>query len=214
VLLSSARLSCVPVLLRSISNRNIHSTFDIRLQHQVSEAGFSGIWPSGPRAGTLGPQDTQFVAPCLMTHKIVSKSRGFESMVVVYAGVWRRRCLWSCLQVQRGRLLLCTWHAVLFPACQTSRCLTGKRPCVDLAEPVCNFARCGLCHRGVRYSCRLCFKLVCLQQSSPYRMQPRPLHEHRLVQLRCEQLPTSMCGARCCLCAVLGAPRRCRLLSC
>lgn len=70
---------------KSISNRNIRSTYDIQLTQQVSAAGFSGIWPSGPRGGQLGPQATQFVPPCLMTHKIASQWRGFESMVVVYA---------------------------------------------------------------------------------------------------------------------------------
>lgn len=81
---------------RSISNRNIRSTYDIQLMQQVSAAGFSGIWPSGPRGGQLGPQATQFVPPCLMTHKIVSKSRGFESMVVVYAGAAAGREGGSC----------------------------------------------------------------------------------------------------------------------
>lgn len=81
-------ISALPdvVFCRSISNRNIPSTYDIQLTQQVSVAGFSGIWPSGPRGGQLGAQATKFVPPCLMTHKIVSESRGFESMVVVYAG--------------------------------------------------------------------------------------------------------------------------------
>lgn len=69
---------------RSISNRNIRSNYNMQLTQQVSPSGFSGIWPSGPRGGQLGPQETQFVPPCLMSHKIVAK--GFDSMVVVYAG--------------------------------------------------------------------------------------------------------------------------------
>lgn len=64
----------------------------MQLTQQVSPAGFRGLWPSGPRGGQLGPQATAFVPPCLMSHKIVSKSRGFESMVVVYAGA----CVGCC----------------------------------------------------------------------------------------------------------------------
>lgn len=62
----------------------------MHLTQQLSEAGFKGLWPSGPRGGALGPQETAFRPPCLMTHKIVSKARGFESMVVVYAGRFGR----------------------------------------------------------------------------------------------------------------------------
>lgn len=81
---------CVPhCTCRSISNRNIHTTYNMHLTQPVSAAGFSGMWPSGPRGGQLGPQATTFHAPCLMTHKIVAQARGFESMVVVYAGVLR-----------------------------------------------------------------------------------------------------------------------------
>jgi hypothetical protein len=70
---------------KSISSRDTLGAYDMRLTKQVSAAGFSGAWATGPRAGALGPQETSFVAPCFMMHKIDAQQRGYESMVVVYA---------------------------------------------------------------------------------------------------------------------------------
>lgn len=46
--------------------------------------GFQGIWPEGPRKGTLGTQHTTFVAPALMYHDLTSKQFG-RTLTVVYA---------------------------------------------------------------------------------------------------------------------------------
>jgi len=46
--------------------------------------GFKGVWPEGPRKGTLGRQDTTFIAPALMWHDITTKQFG-RSLTVVYA---------------------------------------------------------------------------------------------------------------------------------
>ncbi|WIA12495.1 hypothetical protein OEZ85_012528 [Tetradesmus obliquus] len=70
---------------KSISSRDSVGAYDMRLTRQVSGAGFRGAWATGPRAGALGPQATEFVAPCLMRHTIDAQLRGYESMVVVYA---------------------------------------------------------------------------------------------------------------------------------
>ncbi|KAG2449650.1 hypothetical protein HYH02_005182 [Chlamydomonas schloesseri] len=67
----------------SMSNRNVIGPYDIKLTTAISEAGFSGLWKTGPRAGKLGPQSTTFVAPSFMKHRLDSK--GFASLTVVYA---------------------------------------------------------------------------------------------------------------------------------
>lgn len=46
--------------------------------------GFRGTWPEGPRKGTLGRQDTTFIAPGLMWHDLTSKQFG-RTLTVVYA---------------------------------------------------------------------------------------------------------------------------------
>ena len=46
--------------------------------------GFQGLWPEGPRKGTLGTQHTTFVAPSLMYHDLTSKQFG-RTLTVVYA---------------------------------------------------------------------------------------------------------------------------------
>lgn len=46
--------------------------------------GFKGLWPEGPRKGTLGTQRTTFVAPGMMYHDLTSKQFG-RTMTVVYA---------------------------------------------------------------------------------------------------------------------------------
>lgn len=68
---------------KSMSNRNNLNVYDIELTEPVSQQGFSGIWHSGPRAGSLGPQTTEFRPPGFMKHKLQSKA--LDSLVVVYA---------------------------------------------------------------------------------------------------------------------------------
>jgi phenylpropionate dioxygenase-like ring-hydroxylating dioxygenase large terminal subunit len=46
--------------------------------------GFTGKWEEGPRRGTLGRQDTRFIAPNLMWHDLTSKQFG-RTLTVVYA---------------------------------------------------------------------------------------------------------------------------------
>ncbi|WP_088240366.1 Rieske 2Fe-2S domain-containing protein [Calothrix rhizosoleniae] len=46
--------------------------------------GFKGVWQEGPRKGTLGKQDTTFIAPGLMWHDLTSKQFG-RTLTVVYA---------------------------------------------------------------------------------------------------------------------------------
>ncbi len=46
--------------------------------------GFKGMWEEGPRRGTLGRQDTTFIAPGLMWHDLTSKQFG-RTLTVVYA---------------------------------------------------------------------------------------------------------------------------------
>lgn len=51
---------------------------------EFAKQGFQGVWPEGPRKGTLGTQQTTFVAPLLMYHDLTSKQFG-RTMTVVYA---------------------------------------------------------------------------------------------------------------------------------
>ena len=46
--------------------------------------GFTGVWEEGPRKGSLGKQDTKFIAPNLMWHDLISKKLG-RTLTVVYA---------------------------------------------------------------------------------------------------------------------------------
>jgi phenylpropionate dioxygenase-like ring-hydroxylating dioxygenase large terminal subunit len=46
--------------------------------------GFKGTWAEGPRKGTLGRQDTTFIAPNMMWHDLTSKQFG-RTLTVVYA---------------------------------------------------------------------------------------------------------------------------------
>lgn len=46
--------------------------------------GFQGVWEEGPRRGTLGRQETTFIAPGLMWHDLTSKQFG-RTLTVVYA---------------------------------------------------------------------------------------------------------------------------------
>lgn len=51
---------------------------------ESGKQGFTGRWKEGPRRGTLGQQDTQFIAPNLMWHDLTSKQFG-RTLTVVYA---------------------------------------------------------------------------------------------------------------------------------
>jgi phenylpropionate dioxygenase-like ring-hydroxylating dioxygenase large terminal subunit len=53
------------------------------------KSGFTGTWADGPRKGTLGRQNTTFIAPCLMWHELTSKQLG-ETITVVYATPTRK----------------------------------------------------------------------------------------------------------------------------
>jgi phenylpropionate dioxygenase-like ring-hydroxylating dioxygenase large terminal subunit len=53
------------------------------------KSGFTGTWADGPRKGTLGRQNTTFIAPCLMWHELKSKQLG-ETITVVYATPTRK----------------------------------------------------------------------------------------------------------------------------
>jgi phenylpropionate dioxygenase-like ring-hydroxylating dioxygenase large terminal subunit len=53
------------------------------------KSGFTGTWAEGPRKGTLGRQDTTFIAPCLMWHELKSQQFG-ETITVVYATPTRK----------------------------------------------------------------------------------------------------------------------------
>ncbi|MEA5533864.1 Rieske 2Fe-2S domain-containing protein [Crocosphaera sp. XPORK-15E] len=46
--------------------------------------GFKGVWEEGPRKGTLGRQETTFIAPSMMWHDLTSKQFG-RTLTVVYA---------------------------------------------------------------------------------------------------------------------------------
>ncbi len=54
-----------------------------------NKSGFTGTWAEGPRKGTLGRQNTTFIAPCLMWHELTSKQLG-ETITVVYATPTRK----------------------------------------------------------------------------------------------------------------------------
>ena len=62
----------------------------VELQVLTSDKfGFTGTWADGPRKGTLGTQNTTFIAPCLMWHELTSKQLG-ETITVVYATPTRK----------------------------------------------------------------------------------------------------------------------------
>jgi len=68
---------------RSVGNRANAAPVELELTHS-GKSGFSGVWAEGPRKGTLGKQDTIFIAPNLMWHDLTSKQFGV-TMTVVYA---------------------------------------------------------------------------------------------------------------------------------
>lgn len=68
---------------RSVGNRANAAPVELEVV-ESGKQGFKGVWEEGPRKGTLGRQDTNFVAPALMWHDITTKQFG-RSLTVVYA---------------------------------------------------------------------------------------------------------------------------------
>jgi phenylpropionate dioxygenase-like ring-hydroxylating dioxygenase large terminal subunit len=68
---------------RSVSDRSTAAPIDLELLTSGKQ-GFTGTWADGPRKGTLGRQDTTFIAPSLMWHDLTSKQFG-RTLTVVYA---------------------------------------------------------------------------------------------------------------------------------
>jgi phenylpropionate dioxygenase-like ring-hydroxylating dioxygenase large terminal subunit len=68
---------------RTVGNRANAGPVDLEIVAS-DKHGFKGTWEEGPRRGTLGRQDTTFVAPGLMWHDLTSKQFG-RTMTVVYA---------------------------------------------------------------------------------------------------------------------------------
>ncbi|MFW6295884.1 MAG: Rieske 2Fe-2S domain-containing protein [Halothece sp.] len=67
----------------SVGNRSNASTVDLEVV-ESGRQGFQGVWEEGPRKGTLGRQETTFIAPHLMWHDLTSKQFG-RTLTVVYA---------------------------------------------------------------------------------------------------------------------------------
>ncbi|NET04580.1 MAG: Rieske 2Fe-2S domain-containing protein [Symploca sp. SIO2B6] len=68
---------------RSVGNRANVSPVELEIV-ESGRWGFTGTWAQGPRKGTLGRQDTTFIAPGLMWHDLTSKQFG-RTLTVVYA---------------------------------------------------------------------------------------------------------------------------------
>ncbi len=68
---------------RTVGNRANVSAVELEIV-ESGKWGFKGIWEEGPRKGTLGRQDTTFIAPGLMWHDLTSKQFG-RTLTVVYA---------------------------------------------------------------------------------------------------------------------------------
>lgn len=68
---------------RSVGNRAFAGSVELEVLSSGRQ-GFKGMWESGPRRGTLGQQDTTFIAPSLMWHDLTSKQFG-RTLTVVYA---------------------------------------------------------------------------------------------------------------------------------
>jgi phenylpropionate dioxygenase-like ring-hydroxylating dioxygenase large terminal subunit len=67
----------------SVGKRSNASPVELEVTSSA-KSGFTGTWADGPRKGTLGRQNTTFIAPCLMWHALTSKQLG-ETITVVYA---------------------------------------------------------------------------------------------------------------------------------
>ncbi|AUT00791.1 cell death suppressor protein Lls1 [Nostoc sp. CENA543] len=68
---------------RTVGNRANVSPVNLEIT-ESGKWGFKGTWAEGPRKGTLGRQDTTFIAPGLMWHDLTSKQYG-RTLTVVYA---------------------------------------------------------------------------------------------------------------------------------
>jgi len=68
---------------RSVGNRANAGPVELEVV-ESGKQGFIGVWEEGPRRGTLGRQDTTFVAPNFMWHDLTSKQFG-RTLTVVYA---------------------------------------------------------------------------------------------------------------------------------
>lgn len=68
---------------KSVGNRSNAAPVELDVV-EFGKAGFHGVWEEGPRKGTLGRQETQFIAPNLMWHDLTSKQFG-RTLTVVYA---------------------------------------------------------------------------------------------------------------------------------
>jgi phenylpropionate dioxygenase-like ring-hydroxylating dioxygenase large terminal subunit len=68
---------------RSVGNRSNASSVELEVV-ESGKQGFKGKWQEGPRRGTLGAQDTTFIAPALMWHDLTSKQFG-RTVTAVYA---------------------------------------------------------------------------------------------------------------------------------
>jgi phenylpropionate dioxygenase-like ring-hydroxylating dioxygenase large terminal subunit len=67
---------------KSVGNRVNASPVELEILTS-DKWGFKGTWAEGPRKGTLGRQDTTFIAPGLMWHDLTSKQFG-RTLTVVY----------------------------------------------------------------------------------------------------------------------------------
>ncbi len=72
----------------SVGKRSNASPVELEVTSS-DKSGFTGTWAEGPRRGTLGRQNTTFIAPCLMWHDLKSKQLG-ETITVVYATPTRK----------------------------------------------------------------------------------------------------------------------------
>jgi len=72
----------------SVGKRSNASPVELEVTSS-NKSGFTGTWADGPRKGTLGRQNTTFIAPCLMWHELASKQLG-ETITVVYATPTRK----------------------------------------------------------------------------------------------------------------------------
>ncbi len=68
---------------RTVGNRANAAPVELEVL-ESGKHGFRGMWAEGPRKGTLGRQDTTFIAPGLMWHDLTSKQFG-RTLTVVYA---------------------------------------------------------------------------------------------------------------------------------
>jgi phenylpropionate dioxygenase-like ring-hydroxylating dioxygenase large terminal subunit len=68
---------------RSVGNRSNAGPVELEVI-EAGKQGFKGKWEEGPRRGTLGRQETTFIAPSLMWHDLTSKQFG-RTLTVVYA---------------------------------------------------------------------------------------------------------------------------------